>query len=146
MSAFVVGHDEIDVIMSFAVDHQASFWDYGKQTRVDITRVSATEFGKVLLETNVDSVHSRYGGDKNDLPGTIGETVAGYKFKYFRDVSPIQVLKTMDCYDYQSCERDDWRDTQAFRIIEELRSKAIRALPGYEEAVYGAPERGRRVA
>jgi len=52
----------------------------------------------------------------------------------------VQVLKSIDCLDYQSCEHPGWAASEAKAFIDRLQSAAIHALPGYEAAIWGAPE------
>jgi hypothetical protein len=140
MSAFVVGHDHIDGLLTFAIERKASYYDHERETRIYFTRDNATEIGRILLQENERSVHHRYPGD-NDLPGTIGETSGDYTFRSFAEAYRIRhrdlclvILKACDCFDYQSCETDDYEQSQAHRIIDDIRGAAIRALPGYDTA------------
>ncbi len=53
-----------------------------------------------------------------------------------RHYLPVEIIKACDCYDYQSCETPDWKDTEAYAIMQMLRKRAIYSLPGYEEAAW----------
>jgi hypothetical protein len=140
MSAYVVGHDHIDALLTFATaDDPQSFGPISYRleptgNRVEITTLNATEIGRKLLTENERSVNHRYPGD-DDLPGTIGEEAAGYTFRpWAKAPDAIAILKGCDCFDYQACETDDYRASDAFRIIDAIRARAISRLPGYTNA------------
>jgi hypothetical protein len=52
----------------------------------------------------------------------------------------LQVLKACACYAYQSCEHSGWEASEAHAFIQALKDKAVRTLPGYGDAVWGAPD------
>ncbi len=129
MSAFIVDADHIDALVTYAVRHQVSFWNGAE--RIQITRFNAEEIGRQLLDANVASVSHRYRGDIGDD----GDPAAEYKFREFRqELSAVQILVGCECLDYQSCERDDWELSIAWRILQAIRNQAVRAFPGREGA------------
>lgn len=106
----------------------------------------AAEVANMLWQECIKSVSYRYPGETTEtLPGVIGEnyqiTEADFDGPLFdADFSPVQVLKSIACYSYQSCEHDEWEDSEAFAFCRALEKHAIAILPGYEEAEWGAPE------
>jgi len=137
MSAFIVGHDHIDGLLTFATGKKygspVSYYLPGG--RVDITEQNATEIGRILLTENERSVKYRYPGETTDtLPGTIGEDAVSYKFKPFYGLPAVAILKACSCYDYQACETDDYQESVACKIIDAIRGRAITSLPGYDDA------------
>ena len=142
MSAFIVGHNHIDALLTFATTPRhgvgggdvASYRANGN--RVEITRDNATEIGSILLTENERSVRHRYPDcAPDDLPGTIGETAARYEFRlYDGPVSAVAILKGCDCFDYQACETDDYESSLACTIIDAIRKRAITMLPGWDNA------------
>lgn len=48
--------------------------------------------------------------------------------------SIIEAIKLLDCYEYQSCERPEWEETETFRWCYRLRRALCRALPGYSKS------------
>jgi hypothetical protein len=54
--------------------------------------------------------------------------------KLTREVEPVQVLKAIKCYEYQSCEHPSWEDSEARSWCNHLRLAAIEHLPGFEAA------------
>lgn len=140
MSAFVVGHDHINGLMSYCLQRRrgygVSYFLPETGNSVEITRANAEEIGRILLEENEASVSYRYpGDDPEELPGTIGETAADYQFRQFRGpLSPLIILKACDCLEYQSCEHPHWVGSIAHCILEGIRKSAIHDLPGWDDA------------
>ena len=134
MSAFVVGHDHIDGLLTWAIDAGAGYSaPSGNYTR--ITAEDATQIGRWLLEENERSVGYRY-PNTDELPGTIGQSSGGYHFRRWPlpGLSALAVLKACDCFDYQACETSDYRHTLAAAIIDGIRHNAIHKLPGMSDA------------
>lgn len=144
MSAFIVSHAHIDALLTFA-DNKRMLNDLGY--RIDRNKqFTWTEIGRVLLAENERSVCHRYpdlaGGD--DMPGTIGQEAVNYKFRTWQPAFRMQhtqlcvtVIKACDCFDYQACETDDYEQSIAHQIIGSIRAKAVRCLPGYDDAPWG---------
>jgi hypothetical protein len=141
MSAYIVSHDHIDGLLSFALD-QVSYYVPTIDRRIEITLDNAEEIGRILLTENERSVYFRYrdlNASKPGLskPGTDGQDAENYSFRPWplsRRPQPIEILKACECFDYQACETDDYEQSIAWRIIDAIRHGAIRKLPGYENA------------
>lgn len=146
MSAFIVSHDHIDAILTFAKLHRVSYYvpqsicNKPGGTRVDIDRDTVTEVGRILLTENERSVRYRY-SDDSDLPGTIGEDAASYRFREFSELYQLPagkkcawILNACRCFDYQACETDNYEESLAHKIVDAIESAAIRALPHIEDA------------
>ena len=138
MSAYIVDHDHIDALLDYAIQQQVRYVVRETNSIVDVTTENATEIGRILLTENERSVRARYPAcDVNELPGTIGEDSANYKFKRWPLRSPLQaltILKACDGFDYQACETDDYEQSLAANIIRAIRGFAIRRLPGYSDS------------
>ena len=142
MSAYLVGHDHIDALLSFAVlsvrgRGTASYYDDKVGQRVYLSTENATEIGRTLLAENERSINARYPdtiANPNDMPGTVGERSANYTFKPWLNVpKPTAILKGCSCFDYQACETEDYSQSTAWKIIDGIRHQAIRSLPDYDE-------------
>lgn len=120
MSAFIVSKNHIDAMIS-SVRTEGIYLD-------DEQVKDRNRLGQELVNQNYRSVNERY--DEKDEPPT-------YEFKMQYPLQPVQVIKLCDCYDYQACETNDYRETFASKIVESIRHKAIRNLPGYENAPWG---------
>ena len=136
MSAYIVDHDHIDALLSYGIQHEVRYVVPDTGALVEINATSATEIGRILLDENERSVRHRYpGSDADDLPGTIGQDAAKYKFRRWpTSVDAMAILKACDGYDYQACETDDYGKSLANAIITAIRGYAIRRLPGYSDS------------
>jgi hypothetical protein len=134
MSAYIVDHDHVDALLSYAIEHDVRYVVPDTSALVAITLQTASEIGRILLDENERSVRHRYPDcDVNELPGTIGQNAASYKFRGWPARAPLTILKACDGYDYQACETDDYRHSLAREIIDSIRGYAIRRPPGYAD-------------
>ena len=128
MSAFIVGNKHISAMMQAASprypgDTVSYYWNdephyFGGHSQ---------EIGQKLVDENYRSVNYRYNED------TQPETFKNIPQRRF---SPVELIKACDCYNYQSCETPDWKETEAYAIMQMLRERAIDNLPGYSEAAW----------
>ena len=141
MSAFIVNDDHISLLVTAAIDGrdlEASWLNQlpGAPDKPD----DPDSVGQALLRENARSVMHRYRGD--DLGGV--ESMVAYRFRriYYGLVTPVVVLKSCDCYDYQACEMPDYEGRWASKWVQNLRKSIIHKLPGYDAAPWGfeAPE------
>jgi hypothetical protein len=142
MSAFIVGHDHIDALLTFAIARKTLYYVAATGVTVEITLDNASAIGAILLQENERSVR-HYDPDTpaDDLPGTDGERADNYAFRVFelchqlpREQIVVWVLKACDCFDYQACETDDYDSSLACRIIDCIHDTAVESLMGYDEA------------
>lgn len=89
-----------------------------------------------LLQTNLDSLGARYpsAAKMSDWTEEDGEYRLDSSAKF---PSVIAAIKGIQCFEYQSCEHDGWKGSQAHRFCKHLVSELIAALPGYSEAAWG---------
>jgi len=124
MSAFVVSKNHLAAIAAFGALKQVSTG----------TSNVGFDFGsiyKTLAEANVRSVCHRYGDSKDEYRNFLKPPARVPRLQL---PTAIQIVKLCDCLDYQSCETDDWRGSEACKLLGHIRNAAIRALPGYDEA------------
>lgn len=116
MSAWIVSKEHIDVLVRAREAYSDSFW-----TR-DFDR---DETGRMLWRENLRSVAARYPNDESgERPGPIAfvdEDVDEYSYVNpgFKP-TPGEVFQAVGCYEYQSCETDDWEETDAHKWCREL--------------------------
>lgn len=122
MSAFVVSKNHVAALAHYAINKQ--IWFDGRSAR----REDFKTIYQTLAAENVRSVCHRYAGDKAE---NYASFVSGRGVKPHVIVDPVQIIKLADCLDYQSCETDDWKETEAYRLLEKIRNAAISNLPGY---------------
>lgn len=100
---------------------------HARERRQELTGESAGRVGVMLWAENYESVNHRY--DEREVEAEL------YEYKpYPGGVDPVQVLKAIDCFEYQSCEPPGWEASEARAFCEALRQRTIGKLPGYEEA------------
>lgn len=107
---------------------------------------NTTRIGRMLAAENVLSLAARYPGDYDAM---VGYSAEEYEWKRlpFGDVpTAVQGLCLLNCYEYQSCEHDEWRMSEAYQFCDALRHALIHFLPGYQAAPWGWPvERSSRL-
>jgi len=150
MSAFILSQDHIDYLVTAAVMLSTGrdstpiyWWQYPEHAQpTTVGSWNADEFGRMLLAENIASVRYRYPNDEYTmLPGPIPTPFAHeYTYRSFapfrgREVHTIaQVLKTLACYEYQSCEHPGWEASSAKAICDNIRRAYISRIPGYDDA------------
>jgi hypothetical protein len=129
MSAFIVSKAHIDRIVS-----TANRWRYSDM------RMSPDDLGRMLWLENLKSVAYRYPDDRDgDRPGPSGLTddqIAHYRWTPTPELTPVEALKAIRCYDYQSCEHPGYETSQARRFVQIFTEEAISRLPGYDRATW----------
>ena len=141
MSAYVVNDTHIDAILTGALRIGAHLgplrWWYPaldhtkalapqQANRRELTQETAGRVGAMLLAENQRSVNRRYGAADWEIPYLLTELQGA--------PNAVVILKALNCYEYQSCEHTGWPTTEAYHFCQALRHRAIRELPGYDEA------------
>lgn len=122
MSAFIVSDYHINALVSWAADRHGyravTYYHAGR--RRDI-REAPARVASVLYAENVRSVNARY--DE-------AERADGFRFKRVATsrLKAADIVNACNCLDYQSCETPDWRETEAFAIVDAIRDAAVRDL------------------
>jgi hypothetical protein len=115
--------------------------------------LTPSQFGQLLLSENIRSVEGRYpdlSAEAGDLPGCDAYYWIPYVFEpvmpdeirdgrlvrvgVCRVLTCSQLINALRGYCYQSCECDDWLQSEAYAIITALRETLLAHLPGVEEA------------
>jgi len=149
MSAYNVSKSHIDALVNAAGsvvfdDHNSGMSWYHEGERYEVTygdRVLSSHVGQMLWAANLKSINVRY-PDTIDMPTNCpgpndfegAETVEAYTFSPTPRLSPVAILKAIDCYVYQSCEDPEFYASKAFSFCAALRGKMTRQLPGYSDA------------
>ena len=150
MSAYIVSRQHIQYLVMAAMSNRIArgyltWWDKNNNHHEircgDFER--AVKIGQMLWDENIKSVLCRYPDDtKETAPGPSGEN---YVFDirmtdHWMEFDPTQVIKSCDCYAYQSCEHEEWPTSEAHAFIDSLKSHACSALTGYDQAEWGPPK------
>lgn len=142
MSAWVMDKRDIDVLVSALVEFDVWMSLNGKDYAY-AKNLDADAIGKTLWLENVRSVTHRYNldtspsRDRQDEHAEYVDMVVGYKWTPYTGIKPGPVAKLASCYDYQSCEHDEWEASIAKDIIVRLNDKLVTFLPGYEDGPWG---------
>lgn len=155
MSAYMVEREHINYLVSAAMSRQmqkpdsAFRWFYNREWHQleHGDREMGTKVGQMLWDENLKSINARYPdtiGNNENIPGKIGETyIYAHSKTWGGDqypFDPVQVIMSIRCLRYQSCEHDNWEDSEAHAFLEALLSHAINKLPGMDKAKWGAPD------
>lgn len=157
MSAFVVSKRHIDALVTAGLSlpqnygpmgwtipappaeaayQRGAAWGPAAQSEYEahhrtLRRTDAGRVGAMLWAENERSVNHRY-----DEEG-IEEPYVYQRYKGAPDLSPTVVLKLISCYEYQSCEHPEWKQSEAFAFCQSLRKAVIGELAGYDAAPWG---------
>lgn len=126
MSAFFVGIDHINAMLTAAQMGEVAVTMPGAVGYVNCKRLddsAMTIIGRALIEENMKSLAARYPSDWQEmLPD--GFDVEAYRFE--EDFCFLTRHKATDgitlarCYDYQSCEHDEYEASWAHRFLHGL--------------------------
>ena len=149
MSAYIVDKEHIDAMLHAGLMYGKQYpvrfpiagdWDNTLELNVETVH----KIGKMLWMENARSVSSRYPNDKpGTWPGPAGLTlddVLSYHYQATRAITPIEGLKLIHYYRYQTCEHEGFETSDAAAFCKELEALLIRKIPGYEEAPWGWQE------
>ncbi len=89
----------------------------------------------ILAGENIASLKSRY----RDAESLIGVPMFDPSVVKAAVPSVPAMLKSLACYEYQSCEHSGWEASLAFKICRGIERALIQRLPGYDSAAWGAP-------
>lgn len=143
MSAYICDPSHFGILAAYAVKERCVIREF--EVMGDPVLVAQT-VARNLAKENIRSVAYRYPRDTDgNRPGPclkdaeIEEAAAIYAAYFLANphhLPAVQILKLVNCLDYQSCETEDWKQTVAFKQLEWITHDAIRNLPGYEDAMW----------
>lgn len=163
MSANVISKSHIDAIINaglsgmprehgplswYASDPRSLMIQESQKAYRQLTDETANQVGQMLIDECVKSVSYRYqDSDITDLPGPVnGYWLIPYELGYSdRIPTPVETLKLIRCYEYQSCEHPEWPESEAYRFCQALTAAMMTYLPGYEEAPWDWEEQTKAV-
>ena len=141
MSAFICMPEHFGILAAHAARNGCVLhaWKESASTSIQSARIA-----RELARENIRSVTHRYPDDKDgERPGPalkdadIEEAAAIYAVYFMakpQGLAPVQIIKLCDCYAYQSCETEDWRDSAAYAQIDMIKDDAVRRITGYYDA------------
>jgi hypothetical protein len=151
MSAYLCHTQHIAALAAFASTtfakyagggHICALYEWRGGSNIETAQRVAAE----LARQNIASVAALYPSDKSGArPGPCGidddaymAECAAYAYDYMRHptgLKPLDIISMCKCYEYQSCESEDWTETLAHRQIQWIIGEALRQIPGYDDAV-----------
>ena len=153
MSAYMVNREHVGYLVDAAMDyrivqHHTMRW-YHDGTGYELSVADydrAAEVGQMLWDANKESIQARYPDTRDDFSRAPEDSTEDYVYdrhdaRIMEHFDPVQVLMSIRCFDYQACEYEGWQTSEARAFLDALESHAIAALPGMEDAVWGAPPR-----
>lgn len=125
MSAYIVSNNHINVIVSWFMDYRkdSQLWyelngQYGYMSAEDAPKVAYE-----LYKQNVRSVNYHYNDNQTDELYQF-EQVKNAKQAY----SLAEIAGALDGLEYQSCETDDYHQTDAYKIITSMRKDLLKRV------------------
>lgn len=143
MSAWLVSDEGLLVMTYAALNAQHGLrWSWGPRDEYAPSRQgriarcdydAADRVVRMLRTENVRSLAHRYPEHPEDWADL---AVLSYPptLAFTKEPTPVEVLKTIACYEYQSCEHPEWHESEARAFCGSLRLEAIHHLPGYDDA------------
>ncbi len=132
MSAFLVQAETIAALASYAAAHKCC--NYGILAGRGI--FEPEKIAEILAEENIRSVSARYEREPDEADfmyiNQCKELV-----KRSVSVSTGQIAKHLSCLEYQSCETDDYYQTDAYKILVTIMEDLLDEAPGYKAANWG---------
>lgn len=150
MSAFIVSKCHIDALITLgmrrawphapALSWSRIFDKYESSSTRHLNSETQDDTGQMLVDCCVASVAYRYqvAGARyhEQLPGPIDNYyVKPYHWQPVH-ITPtaVQGLKLIHCYEYQSCEHPEWKESEGRSFCKSLEHNLIGCLDGYEAA------------
>jgi hypothetical protein len=148
MSAYICSPETFAILAAYAVKSSTGYGQSDNvalyEWRADGLTETAQEVSKRLARENIRSVSARYPNDKDGqrpgpalLDSAIEEAAAAWAGHYLTagfKISAVEVLTLCRGYTYQACETEDWITSLAAVQISWIEGKAIRSLPGSDDA------------
>ncbi len=140
MSAWIVDKAHINLMINAGLSPRDPLQWFHNGDWHKLEHGNTDQVGQMLLDECIRSVSTRYEDSPvTDLPGRADAAYLvpfKHKLAYGPPAAAI-VFKQIHCYEYQSCETDDWEQTEAHAFCRDLEDHLIRRLPGYEDAPWG---------
>lgn len=131
MSAFVVSHEHIAALVG----------TYCAMRAIEEDSSDPLELARTLYLENARSCAALYPTDPTYLD-QLDEESRAFTVEQIRawELAPLsigQFLRALSCYSYNACERDQWHQSEAFRLCERMSNCAAERLPDYYTCPYG---------
>lgn len=123
MSAYLVSDNHLNVLVSYFTSsiHGSGLWCKVNGEYTYLTPDNAKYIAYELHKENCRSLDHRY--DEHNVD-------ENYQFKYVRTdaYSPLEIAGAIDCLEYQSCEREDYHQSEAYSLLCNMRKHLLREM------------------
>jgi|TARA_R100000084_G_C4572888_1_gene110097 hypothetical protein len=112
MSAFLVTPEHISEIVKYAKKKEFRY-AYNCFTKEQID-CDPKNIVKLLAQANIDSLIARYGDNPKDYADFVNECLNSFLTPGKADLGSGDIYNMLLCWNYQSCEVDNWYETDAY--------------------------------
>jgi hypothetical protein len=129
MSAFICSPNHVSTISSYLYRD--------KYNKLELSEIAST-----LAKANIESIKTRYkdlaGKEANSFISNINSNDEYISLcQSLTDnyaTNPVQIIKLAHSFEYQSCEYDGWKTSQAKEILDSIVETATHNIPDYDSA------------
>ncbi len=111
MSAFLLSDKHLGTLANAVLDN-----DVGGYIALRDRDPARLKIVTLLKAENLKSLQARYGDKEQEVT---------YDGSFLPSVEPLELLKMLASYNYQSCETDDFYKSEAHSLMEELKANII---------------------
>lgn len=130
MSVLIASDDHINAMLTFMHSRELHGCHRWENVQDELT-----ETGRTLIAANYASYNLRYPQESDARADA--EIVASYRWRRTRMLSPVEMLKAIQFYEYQACEPANWRETEAHNLVRRMMDRAICVLDGWQALPWG---------
>tara|TARA_R100000329_G_C7513432_1_gene180881 strand:+ start:165 stop:593 length:429 start_codon:yes stop_codon:yes gene_type:complete len=112
MSAFLVTPEHISEIVKYAKKKEFRY-AYNCFTKEQID-CDPKNIVKLLAQANIDSLIARYGDNPKDYADFVNKCLDSFLTAGKADLGSGDIYNMLLCWNYQSCEVDNWYETDAY--------------------------------
>ena len=112
MSAFLVNSKHISEIVKYAKKKEFRY-AYNCFTKEQID-CDPKNIVKLLAQANIDSLIARYGDNPKDYADFVNKCLDSFLTAGKADLGSGDIYNMLLCWNYQSCEVDNWYETDAY--------------------------------
>ena len=132
MSAWILSDIHINAILT-AYKETWKYRHCSKEHKdLEPSEKDLTTLGQMLVDENYKSINCRY-EEKTEA--------RTFKFKKTKLYSPIQIWVFIDCYEYQTCEHEGWKTSDAKKFLDKIREEIIAFSEEADKAMWVLDEK-----
>jgi hypothetical protein len=118
MSSYIVSDKHINTLISWAGGHGVWFESKYVSER-------PAELAQLLYAANVKSVNERYDDENDDA----------FTFQHIKvDLPALHICSLANGLEYQCVDASNYEGSRADQLIRAIKDKAVRDIPGYDDA------------